>query len=156
MSSSDQAIDFEVRVTLENVDADLRTDLSATADVITEVRKNVPSIPIIALTMMDPDEFEAMPNENREEATPGRTAGEGVEGVFVVEDGVARFRPVEVGIAGDSYFEVVRGLEAGTRIVSGTFQAIRELSDGDPIHEQVSEDARRGADVAEAEESQES
>ena len=56
-----------------------------------------------------------------------------VEGVFVVEDGVARFRPVEVGIAGDSYFEVVDGLEEGVTIVSGTFQVIRELSDGDEV-----------------------
>lgn len=139
--SSDQAIDFEVRVTLEDVDVDLRTDLSATADVITDVRDDALSIPIIALTLLGPDEFEPMPNERGE---PGDTAADtgagrvgadrdGVEGVFVVDGRVARFRPVEVGIAGDSYFEVLSGLEEGTTIVAGTFQAIRELSDGSPI-----------------------
>ncbi|MFW6083969.1 MAG: efflux RND transporter periplasmic adaptor subunit [Gemmatimonadota bacterium] len=139
--SSDEAIDFEVRVTLDDVDVELRTDLSATADVVTDVREDALSIPIIALTLLGPDEFEAVPNEREQaadtvEETESDRAGaerDGVEGVFVVEGSVARFRPVEVGIAGDSYFEVVGGLEEGTTIVAGTFQAIRELSDGSPI-----------------------
>jgi len=46
---------------------------------------------------------------------------------------VVRFRPVEVGITGENYFEILSGLEAGTEVVSGTFQAIRELRDGSRI-----------------------
>jgi HlyD family secretion protein len=141
---SDQAIDFEVRITLDDTDVDLRTDLSATADVITEVRPDALAIPIISLTLLDADEFEAVPNEN--DTTTARDDsgnGDSVEGVFVVEDGVARFRPVEVGIAGDSYFEVVSGLEEGVTIVSGTFQAIRDLSDGDEVR--VDEDRSSSA-----------
>lgn len=134
--SSDQAIDFEVRVTLDDADVDLRTDLSATADVITDVRKDALSIPIIALTLLNRDEFEAMPNESAgtsDSTAAARSKRDGVEGVFVVEGTTARFRPVEVGIAGDSYFEVLKGLEEGATIVAGTFQAIRELSDGSLI-----------------------
>jgi HlyD family secretion protein len=153
--SSDQAIDFEVRVTLESLDVDLRTDLSATADVITEVRNDVLSIPIIALTLVDREEFETMPNENL--GTPADTTSperSDVEGVFAVEGGVARFRPVEVGIAGDSYFEVLSGLEEGMEIVAGTFQAIRELSDGSLIRVEGSDGRPRQAQAAEAEENQ--
>lgn len=153
---ADQAIDFEVRVTLEDLELDLRTDLSATADVITDVRDNVLSIPIIALTLLEPDEFEAVPNENvaagddvDDTATAGRAGGDGVEGVFVVDGQVARFRPVEVGIAGDSYFEVLSGLDEGTTIVSGTFQAIRELTDGSMIQVEGSDgEPRREARAA--------
>ncbi|HSM07712.1 MAG TPA: efflux RND transporter periplasmic adaptor subunit [Gemmatimonadota bacterium] len=157
--SSDQAIDFEVRVTLEGLDVDLRTDLSATADVITDVRKDVLSIPIIALTLVDRDEFEAMPNENLADASADTNATEGarrddVEGVYVVEGDVARFRPVEVGIAGDSYFEVVSGLEEGMEIVAGTFQAIRELSDGSMIRVEGSDGRPQQAQAAVAEENQ--
>lgn len=47
------------------------------------------------------------------------------------------FKPVRVGIAGEKHFEVLEGLEAGTRIVAGTYQAIRELKDGQLIREQV-------------------
>jgi hypothetical protein len=45
----------------------------------------------------------------------------------------ARFRPVEVGIDSESYFEVLSGLEEGLVVVSGSFQAIRELEDGSRI-----------------------
>ena len=44
--------------------------------------------------------------------------------------GTVIFKPVEIGIAGDNYFEVVAGLEEGETVVSGTYQAIRELEDG--------------------------
>ncbi|MEE9208056.1 MAG: efflux RND transporter periplasmic adaptor subunit [Gemmatimonadota bacterium] len=142
-SSSDQAIDFEVRIMLEDPDSELRTDLSATADVITAVRPDVLAIPIIALTLLESDEFEFMPNENQAAAGDSEGAGssdsstdeetEEVEGVFVVTEGIARFQPVEIGIAGDNYFEVTDGLEEGATVISGSYQAIRSLKDGDEV-----------------------
>ena len=57
-----------------------------------------------------------------------------VEGVFSVgTDNTVTFRPVKVGIAGDRFFEVISGLKQGDRIVGGTYQAIRELKDGDLV-----------------------
>jgi len=140
-SSSEQAIDFEVRITLEDPGGELRTDLSATADVITAVQPDVLAIPIIALTLMEPSEFERIPREaevvEQEEGTaPGaeaesrETSAEPIEGVYVLEGDRVRFRPVEIGIAGDNYFEVLSGLDEGETVVSGTYQAIRELEDG--------------------------
>jgi HlyD family secretion protein len=142
-SSSEQAIDFEVRITLENPGVDLRTDLSATADVITAVRPDVLAIPIIALTLMEPSEFERIPLEGEEvQQEEGRAAEQGIEtpaadeasepieGVYVLDGDRVRFRPVEIGIAGDNYFEVISGLDEGVTVVSGTYQAIRELEDG--------------------------
>lgn len=129
---SAQAIDFEVKIELRAPPEGIRPDLSATADVITATRDQVPSIPITALTLMDADEYEAIPNENLPSA-PGSGAVRDIEGVFVVEGDIVRFRPVEIGIAGENYFEVVSGIELGTTVVSGSFQAIRELSDGSRI-----------------------
>jgi HlyD family secretion protein len=141
-SSSEQAIDFEVRITLENPAVDLRTDLSATADVVTAVRPDVLAIPIIALTLMESSEFERIPMEGEEvqpeeddasteeEAPSSDEASEPIEGVYVLDGDRVRFRPVEIGIAGDNYFEVLSGLEEGETVVSGTYQAIRELEDG--------------------------
>ena len=135
VSSADQAIDFEIRVTLDDAEVELRPDLSASADVITDVRPGVLAIPIISLTLMDPSEFERMPNELEEAGAEAAASdsGEPIEGVFVVVDGLARFRPVEVGVAGDSYFEVLSGLEEDEVVVSGTYQAMRDLSDGDAV-----------------------
>jgi len=47
-----------------------------------------------------------------------------------VKDGVANFRPVKVGVAGDEYFEVTDGLKPRQTIVAGPYQAIRDLKDG--------------------------
>lgn len=129
---SAQAIDFEVKIELREPPEGIRPDLSATADVITATRDQVPSIPITALTLMDADEYEQIPNENLPSA-PGSDAVRDIEGVFVVEGDIVRFRPVEIGIAGENYFEVVSGIELGTTVVSGSFQAIRELRDGSRI-----------------------
>lgn len=129
---SAQAIDFEVRIELREPPEGIRPDLSATADVITATRDQVPSIPITALTLMDADEYEEIPNENLPSA-PGSDAVRDIEGVFVVEGDIVRFRPVEIGIAGENYFEVVSGIGLGTTVVSGSFQAIRELGDGSRI-----------------------
>ena len=149
VSSADQAIDFEIRVTLDDAEVELRPDLSASADVITDVRPDVLAIPIISLTLMDPSEFERMPNELEEAGAGAETSdsSDPIEGVFVVVDGLARFRPVEVGVAGDSYFEVLSGLEEGEVVVSGTYQAIRDLSDGDAVRATEADSA--GTDVGE-------
>jgi HlyD family secretion protein len=50
---SDRAVDYEVEVTLDKPPADIRPDLSATARVVTDTRKQVLSIPIIALTVRE-------------------------------------------------------------------------------------------------------
>ena len=56
-----------------------------------------------------------------------------IEGVFVVRDGIANFVEVEVGITGQEYFEILSGVAPGDTVVSGPYQRIRELSDGDPV-----------------------
>ncbi len=131
-TASEQAIDFEVRLSLDAPPEGIRPDLSATADVITATREQVRAIPIIALTLIDEDDFELMENELMAEDSAriaGRDASQ-IEGVYVVEDGVVHFRSVVIGITGDNYFEVLDGLQEGETIVSGSYQAIRELRDG--------------------------
>jgi HlyD family secretion protein len=128
--SNDRAVDFDVEITLEDPPADIRPDLSCTARIITDTRAKALSIPIIALTVRD---HERLPNENNpalDTMTRRRPGEREEEGVFLVQNGVANFRPVKVGIAGDEYFEVVDGLRGGETIVAGTYQAIRDLKDG--------------------------
>jgi len=127
--SNDRAVDFDVEITLEAPPGDVRPDLSCTARIVTDTRGNALSIPIIALTVRN---HERLPNENNPALdTLRRRPGEREEeGVFLVQNGVASFRPVKVGIAGDEYFEVLDGLRGGETIVAGTYQAIRDLKDG--------------------------
>lgn len=121
------AIDFEVVLTLDAPEVELRPDLSATADIVVATRTDVLSIPIIALTVRAGDD-----DGDDGAGGPGE-APEDVEGVFVVTDGQARFVPVEVGITGREHFEVLSGVAAGDTVVAGPYQAIRALNDDDPI-----------------------
>lgn len=128
--SNDRAVDFDVEIRLDAPPENVRPDLSCTARIVTDTRENVLSIPIIALTVRD---HEQVPNENNPalDTMARRRPGEREEeGVFLVQNGTANFRPVTVGIAGDEYFEVLEGLRGGETIVAGTYQAIRDLRDG--------------------------
>jgi len=131
--TTDRAVDFEVEVTLDKPPQDIRPDLSATARIITETRKQVPSIPIIALTVR---EHENLPNELKAAVTDSGGKKKEREGVFIVRGGVATFIPVKVGIAGEEHFEVVDGLKVGDSIVAGPYQAIRDMRDSTRVKQQ--------------------
>src|SRR5439155_189958 len=62
-----QAVDYQVEITLTNPPADVRPDLPATARIVTDTRKQAPSIPIIALTVR---ENKPLSTENRTGDTP--------------------------------------------------------------------------------------
>ena len=132
--TTDRAVDFEVEVMLDQPPEDIRPDLSATARIITETRKQVPSIPIIALTVR---EHENLPNELKTAASDTSNGKKKErEGVFIVRGGVATFIPVKVGIAGEEHFEIVEGLKVGDSIVAGPYQAIRDMRDSTRVKQQ--------------------
>lgn len=134
------AIDYEVTIQLNNPPADTRPDFSATAKIVTAVRQNVLSVPIIALTVREeegiyPEDSGAVPVTATRATT--QVGQRDVEGVFIVgADGRVTFQPVQVGIAGENHFEVISGLQGGERIVGGTYQAIRGLTEGSLVREQ--------------------
>jgi len=129
-SSTDRAVDFDVEVTLDSPPEGVRPDLSATARVVTDTRTQALAIPIIALTVR---QHEELPNELKPEQTGAQKKERDREGVFVVNGGIATFRAVRVGIAGDEYFEVLDGLKRGDSIVAGPYQAVRDMKDSTKV-----------------------
>ena len=146
-----QATNFEVVVTLDGDVPGVRPGFTATADIRTATRANAVAVPIQATTVRDvalgPDGRPVRETPTADGAAsaaaaarPARTAE--LEGVFVVRDNRAWFEPVETGIAGDRYFEVLAGLDADDLVAIGPFDVVRALEDGDPV--QVgSDDAAR-------------
>jgi HlyD family secretion protein len=130
-AAANQAVDFEIKITLDSPPPTLRSDLSMTAEIVTAMRKGALAIPIIALTVREsPDSVVA--SEDAAAAAFAQEIGARTdqEGVFVVRDGEAKFVPVQVGIAGRGHFEVLSGVAAGDSIVAGPYDVIRTLSDG--------------------------
>lgn len=136
-NTGDRAVDYDVEITLDNPPPDIRPDLSATSKIITDTRGQALSIPIIALTVR---EHRPMATEN----TTRDTSMVESEGVFVVSSGVADFRPVKVGIAGEEHFEVLSGLLEGDSIVAGPYQTIRDLQDSTEVRASNADEATGG------------
>lgn len=139
-SGQAQAVDFEVVITLIDPPENVRPDLSATADVIIDTRTGVLAVPIISVTVRD-DDRDSSAEDDEDDETAQRPEGpvargsreRVIEGVFLVTEGVVSFQEVEIGITGQEYFEVTSGLAEGDTVVSGPYQRIRELEEGDEV-----------------------
>lgn len=138
--TTDRAVDFEVEIELVNPPTDIRPDLSATARIVTDTRKEALSIPIIALTVR---EHQDIPNELKAPTDSATRKKNEREGVFIVRGGTASFIPVKVGIAGEEHFEVLNGLNPGDSIVAGPYQAIRDMKDSTKVKQQTERPAGR-------------
>lgn len=151
------ATNFLVKVTLDAAIEELRPGFTCTAQITTATRSKSIAVPIQALAVRDVvyDQAGAIVRPTREDGkakavTPsapadlpeGQTRRE-TEGVFVIENGRAVFKPVKTGIAGDRYFEVLDGLAVGARVVTGPFNSVRDLQDGDEVR--VDEPAKKAS-----------
>ena len=137
-TSSQQAKDFKVVVTLANPESNLRPGLSATAEITTATRKNVLAIPLQALTIRQQRDLDPPLSENVTEAadTPpdsGTRKRQDLEGVFVIRDSRAVFQSVQTGISGLSDIEVLSGLQEGDEIVTGSYEVLRTLKSGERV-----------------------
>ena len=88
---------YEVTISIPNAPSALRAGMTAQASITTEARKDVVSAPVTAIIETD-DGFAVQVQS---------------------EDGTIRQVPVEIGIRGGYYIEIVSGLSAGERVVTG-------------------------------------
>src|SRR5690606_26344331 len=89
-----QAIDFEVIVALDLPPADLRLDLTATAEIVTATRQDVLAVPILAVTVRDANGERFQAGEEEDEAAEAGVEEEEpveVEGVFAIRGGKAEW-----------------------------------------------------------------
>jgi len=128
-----EAVNFEVKIQLDNPPVDVRPGFSASADIITGTRQKAIGIPIQALVV-------------REKPGATKTAKpQDEEGVYVNDKGAVKFAPVTTGLSGESNIEITKGLSEGQEIVTGPFKALRDLKDGSKVKEQKEEKEGEGA-----------
>ena len=157
-----QATNFKVVVMLDEPIPDVRPGFTCTADITTATRANSVSVPIPAVAVRElvfdasgavvktpkaekpkrgmsftfGSEASAGSAQTQaalvQELLPGQTRKE-MEGVFVRRGDAAEFITIKLGISGDKYFEVVNGLKAGDEVVTGPYNSVRTLADGDDI-----------------------
>ncbi len=155
-STSTQATNFLVKVMIDDPIPDARPGFTCTADITTATRKDVVSVPIPAVAVRELV-FDANGQVVKEPRDPKRRRGGGssgssgvetvasaaelkpgqtrkeVEGVFVMRNGRAEFVTIKMGIAGDKYFEVLNGLQPGDQVITGPYNSVRGMADGDLV-----------------------
>ncbi len=137
--TQEQVTSFEVKITVIGQDRRFRPGMSSTVDIITDTRDDALTIPIQSLTVRD-KKGTAETSEDMDQ--------EKVEVVFVVKDKsgndnindapkdnlLALQRKVKVGISSDTHFEVLKGLETGEYVVTGSYKAIsKDLTDSSMV-----------------------
>lgn len=136
--TQEEVVNFEVKIRLLQLDKKIRPGMSCDAEIRTETKHNVISVPIQSVTARMP-KFNKKGKIGSKRGAGFKTAGKNIkkksreprEVVFVVKNGVAKMRPVKTGISDDSYIEITKGLKVGETVVSGPFRAIsKELEDG--------------------------
>ena len=139
LGTQEQVVNFEVKIKLTDLDPKLRPGMSCNADIETETKDSVISVPIQSVTARTNTNTGQTGNEG-EEDNPNNQAAKNIktekikEIVFVVKDNKAKSIEVETGISNNNYIEVKSGLSGGEQVVSGSYRAIsRELSDGSNV-----------------------
>jgi HlyD family secretion protein len=145
-AAGQRATNFKVVVTIDGLVPGVRPGFTCTAVITTATREDTLGVPIQAMTLrefiVDGEGNIVRPETSSPtgaaapalplEPGPGQERKE-IEGVFLLEDGRARFRPVQIGIAGEKHFEVLSGLAADDVVITGPFASVRNLRDGDEV-----------------------
>lgn len=128
--TQEEVTNFSVNIRILNHNRLLKPGMSATADIETARVPDALVVPIQSVTLR---EFPA--EEKPENGLPPSGNDRGSrQGVFIVENKTARFRPVETGTTDNTHIVILKGLEKGEAVVSGSYTAItRLLEDGSRV-----------------------
>jgi HlyD family secretion protein len=153
-----QATNFKVVVILDEEVPEVRPGFTCTADITTATRHHVVSVPIPAVAVRElvydaegnivrepKTDRRRRPSDNAASSTelePGQARKE-AEGVFVIRSGRAEFVPIKMGIAGDRYFEVLSGLKDRDQVITGPYNSVRGMADGDLVRIDNRQNQRR-------------
>ena len=152
--TQEEVTNFQVKTHIDDTDVKLRPGMSCTAEIQTNMVKDVVAVPMQAVTIrtgdsnLSPEEIEKkkqkqaatdkgdnaaeMTNQKLEKQTEKAEREKITKGVFTMsKDGKAHWVKVTTGIADDTYMEIKSGVQPGDDVISGSYSAIsRKLKDG--------------------------
>ena len=166
-ASSDAVTEFEVRIRILNdsyqdliddksIQYPFRPGMTASVDIITEVKNNILTVPLAAVTTRKKQEEKSEGSEGesnqrqQEDEDELLDENELDEVVFVVEEGKAVKKVVKTGISDFERIEILEGIEEGQEVISGPFLAVsKRLNDGDAVAKKDEENKEEKDEVSE-------
>src|SRR5437762_5853534 len=151
--TQEEVTNFQVKIRIDDHDVLLRPGLSCTADIETDMVKDVVAVPMQSVTIrtgdsnLSPEEIEKkkakiaqrdkgdnsaeLVNERQEKATQKEEHEKLAKVVFLKKGSKAQSIKVTTGIADDTYMEIKSGVQPGDEVISGSYSAIsRKLKEG--------------------------
>ncbi len=151
--TQEEVTNFEVKIRLDDHNMRLRPGLSCTADIQTDMVKDVVAVPMQSVTIrtgdsnLSPEEIEQKKKiadakekaDNNAQVENERLAKQAEKEeretlkkvVFLKDGGKAKMVQVTTGIADDANIEIKNGVKPGDEVISGSYSAIsRKLKDG--------------------------
>jgi HlyD family secretion protein len=137
LTQGSEAINFKVKIRMENPPPTIRPGFSVTAEIVTGRNEGATAIPIQALVVRD------VPKKDKKAASSsGRPETE--EGVYLIKSGKLEFQKVETGLAGELMIEIKKGPAIGQEIVTGPFKVLRQVKEGDKVVIEKEGDKKKG------------
>jgi HlyD family secretion protein len=151
--TQEEVTNFQVKIRIEDHDLTLKPGLSCTADIETNMVKDVVAVPMQSVTIrtgdsnLSPEEIEKkkqkiaardkgdnsaeLVNERQEKAMQKEEREKLAKVVFLKKGSKAQLIKVTTGIADDTYMEIKSGIQPGDEVISGSYSAIsRKLKEG--------------------------
>src|SRR6266853_1002046 len=151
--TQEEVTNFQVKIRIDDHDVLLRPGLSCTADIETDMVKDVVAVPMQSVTIrtsdsnLSPEEIEKkkekiaqrdkgdnsaeLVNERQEKASQKEEHEKLAKVVFLKKGSKAQLVKVTTGISDDTYMEIKTGVQPGDEVISGSYSAIsRKLKDG--------------------------
>lgn len=144
--TEDYSTNFRVKIRLDNTSSVIRPGMSASVEITTATENNAVLIPYASVVVREfhPDSLDTIeelaeeednnPNqlavvkmEGETDKKKGKNEKVKIDGVFVIENGIAKFKKIKTGIANEQYIVAEYGVTPGDTIISGSFKTLRQL-----------------------------
>jgi HlyD family secretion protein len=154
VGGSETVANYEIRISVPEPIRGIRPGMSCRAEIEVDKAENAVCVPIQSIVAARQAESETPstatvsrqqtgggppgaggPQSGRSSSASASRATRRQDAVFVIEGDVTRQRIVQTGIADDRYIEIKSGLEGGETVVTGRYEALRALQDGDRVQQ---------------------
>jgi HlyD family secretion protein len=134
-----QGLSFTVKILLDTTaDIDVRHGMSCRAEIFTKIKQGTIAVPIEAIVFEDgDDESSDVDTEQESDSISVRVSDNlsSTSHVFLLIDGKAVKRDVELGISNDRLQEITSGLAVDETVVIGPARVLSKLKEGESVKE---------------------
>jgi HlyD family secretion protein len=124
-----QGLSFKVKILLSDSNTiAVRPGMSCRAEIFTQSKSKTIAVPSESVIFAKQEKHNEDDDEKDDEATE-----ENIDHVFVLVDGKAVKRSVELGISNDRLQEVTSGIEVGDKVIIGPARALGKLKDSQSV-----------------------